>query len=191
MEISSFYSDPYLSGLFARYSPYYFCLETITLFTPLIFLGQNVEPRFPCISCAISSRSLNNEPNFSPSFLRGVISFCFPFDDNARNRYAATSGTAMERRKRRWNRAKRSNCFFSPPLHTVFRCASISPFPRTYVTLKSAFTTHRSNDLRFQRNLSLSSQQWRGLDNVKDDRCYLRLFLTKPGARKPRSNNTY
>lgn len=140
-----------------------------------------------------NSRSLNiaeiNRANFSsfPSFLRG-IPFCFPFDDNARNRYAATSGTGDA--TKRSGRAKRSNCFF--PLLCILRCASISPFPRKrYVTLKPAFTTHRSNDLRFQRNLSLSSQQWRRLDNVKNDRCYLRLFLTKQGARKPRSNNTY
>lgn len=81
---------------------------------------------------------------------------------------------------------------FFPLLCTLYFVAPQYLLSRvTYVTLKSTFTTHRSNDLRFQHNLSLSSQQWRGLDNVKDDRCYLRLFLTKPGARKPRSNNTY
>lgn len=135
-----------------------------------------------------------NRTNFSPSFLRGVISFCFPFHDNARNRYAATSGTAMERRKRRRGHETAQNVpiAFFPLLCTLYFVAPQYLLSReTYVTLKSAFTTHRSNDLRFQRNLSLSSQQWRGLDNVKDDRCYLRLFLTKPGARKPRSNNTY
>lgn len=147
--------------------------------------------RYPFPSSSLNIAEINRE-NFSsfPSFLRG-IPFCFPFDDNARNRYAATSGIAKRRRGHETKRPRKTfQLLFS--LLCILRCASISPFPRKrYVTLKPAFTTHRSNDLRFQRNLSLSSQQWRRLDNVKNDRCYLRLFLTKQGARKPRSNNTY